>query len=128
MQQKENTDKSDDQAFFKELFFQGLDGVINEHRPVVSDRVANIARQTFHGFIKPLFHIHDHLFGVGAVSHDHDAAYGFAFAVKLRDATSHIGPKLDASDLPKQNGHAVWASAYCHFLQVLDGIDVAAHP
>src|SRR5258708_5184647 len=127
MHQEQNADDSDDDAFFNELFFKCSDGAIHERAPVISNGVAHIGWQPFHCFIQPLFDIDDDLLGVRAITHDHDPPGGLAIAVEFRYAAAHIGTELPVGALPQQNGHAVLTHAGRHFLQILDGIDIATH-
>ena len=41
----------------------------------------------------------DHIEGIQSVTHDHNAAYGLAFAVPLRDAFADVGAERDCAEI-----------------------------
>ncbi len=63
---------------------------------------------------------------IGAVAHNHDASYRFAFAIPLGDAAAHVGAELHIGHLAQQDGDAVRADTDGDLLQVVQALDVAA--
>src|SRR5581483_4367059 len=87
----------------------------------------DIRWQSFHRFIEPLLHVFDHLTRVRAVTHHHDSARRFAFAVQFRDTAPHVGTKLHVGHFPEQDRDAAFADADRNFFQVLNVLHITAH-
>ena len=128
MQQEEDANQGDYDAFLDELLFQGLHRAVDQRRPVVGDRVMDIRREPLHGLVQLRLHIANDLPGVGSVTDHDDAADGFPFAIELRDAPPHLGSELDVGDLAEKNRDAVGAAANRDLLQVVNALDVAFYP
>ena len=62
---------------------------------------------------------------IRAVAHDDDAADGFAPAIGLGNAASHIRTELDGGHIAQQNRHAFVAEADGNLFQVVEAGDVA---
>ena len=101
MHKKGEADQRHDEAFFEELFFQCLDGAINQRAAVIGDAGFHVPREAFHRLLQLLLHFHDDLPRIGAVAHHDHTAHGFAFAIQLRDAAPHVRAQFNVGDLPK---------------------------
>ena len=110
----------DDEAFLEQLFFERLDGAIDQRAAVVGDGVlSRPAAAPFIACVELLLHVENDLAGVGAVAHHDDAADGFALAVQLGDAAPHVGAEFHVGDLAEQNRHALVADAHGDFAQIV---------
>src|SRR6185369_6936248 len=127
MQEENDADERNNNAFLDQLLFKGFNGAIDQAGAVVSDGVFDIGGKSEHSGIEFLFDIENHLAGIGAVANDHDAADRFAFAVQLGDAAPHVRPELDVRDLAQENGHTLFADPHRDFAQVFEVLDVTAH-
>ncbi len=111
--------RRDHDAFLDELFFQRGYGAVNQCGAVIDDGGFHVRRQRLHRLGQLLFHVQDDLARIRAVTHDDDAADGFAVAVQIGDAAAFVGAELDVRHVTQQNRHAVLADTHGDFFQVI---------
>ena len=124
VQQKREAHQRDNETFFQQLFLERPDRAANQRAAVINHRVFHVRRQRLHRLVQPLFHVLNDPVGIRAVTHDDDAADGFAFAVQLGDAAPHVGAELHRRDVAQQNGHAVRATAHGDLPQIVQALHV----
>src|ERR1039457_503243 len=106
--------------------FQGINGPFDQVGAVVRDHDLHAGRQSFLQLLDLDLDPVDDLFGVFAVAHDHDAAYGLAFTVHLHQAAPDGATHLDRAEVLDIDRGTAHVGADHDVLQVLLGFDVTA--
>ena len=106
MQQKDDADQGDNDAFLGQRVFEGLDCAVNKIGPVIDRLDMNAFRQGRGDLGQLLLDAVDHMQRVLAVALQRDAAHRLALAVELGDAAALFGPELNARHLAQQHGRA----------------------
>ena len=123
--QEDDADQGDDEAFYQQLVTQIVDGPFDQARAVVGRDDLHALRQTRLERLQLLLDVPDHLQGVLAVPHDDDAADDLPLAVPFRQSPPKFRSCRDPGDLVKEDGRPESVYAQGHVLQVLHGLDVA---
>src|SRR6266571_4536067 len=125
MPEKNDTDQRDDDAFFDQLLAQRGDGALDQIAAIVSRHDAHAFRQRAFDLLDFLFYPVDHVEGVLAVAHDHDATDSFAASVQFSDTAPNVAAKMHGGDVLQINRRPV-LDLEDNVLDVLDFFNVAA--
>ncbi len=125
MHQESDDHQRHDDTFLDEGVSQRSDRTVDQHGAVIGDSVGDPLRQALHGRVEPLFHGFDDGPCIHAITHDHDAAHGFALAIEFGDAAAHVGAELHVGDFAEQDRRAARSGADRDFAQVVHRRDVA---
>ena len=109
VQQEDDADQGDDDAFLRQRALESVDRAVDQLRAVVNRIDGDAFRQAWRQFGEALFYVLDDREGVLAKALNRDASDHFALAVQFGDTAPLIGRKLDASDIAEQNRHATFA-------------------
>ena len=103
MQQEDDTDERDDEAFLEQRRLQRRDRALDQLRAVVDGHDLRTLRQRGRDLGELRFHAVDDGERVGPETLHDDAADGLALAVELGDAAALVGCKLDAGDVAQEH-------------------------
>ena len=124
MQQKNQDDEGDREAFLHQLMLQIVDGTFDEGRAVVDGDDLHAFRQTTLQAGKFRLHPSDHIQRILAISHDDDAGYRLAFTVELNDTTAQCRSFDDACKIAQLNRCAAFGFQH-NLFEIYTVIDIA---
>ena len=127
VQQEDDADEGDDDAFLDQRALQRVDGPQDQLRAVVDRLDAHVLGQARGDLGDLLLDVVDDLEGVFAVALDGDAADHLALAVQLGEAAPFVRPQLDAGDVAEQHRRQPLGFQH-HLLEVAGPAQVAAAP
>ena len=104
VQQKDDADQRDDDAFFGQRALEGLDRAMNEIGAVIDRFDADVLRQGRSDVGELLLDAVDHAQRVLPVALQRDPAHDFALAVELGDATALFGSELNRATSRSNTG------------------------
>ena len=127
MEQEQNVHDRDDDRLLDQRAPEGLDGPLDERRPVVERHDLHARRQALLERLDLLLDPVDHVNGADAVARDHDAPDRLLCALDECGRSERIA-ELHVGDLAHEDRHAV-LGADDHLLQVARALDEpeAAH-
>ena len=109
MQQEDEADQRDDQAFLDQRPFERVDGAVNQVGAIVDGFDGDALGQARRNLGKAVLDVADHGERVLAEALQHDAGDDLALAVHFRDAAPLVRRELDPGDVPEQDRHAALA-------------------
>ena len=108
MEQKDDDHQADDDGLFQQVALQRADRLVDQPGPVIACNHFDSRGQRGLDLSQFLLHTVDDIQCVHSIAHHHDAAHCFSLTVPLGDTLANIGTEADRSDIPNQNGHAVF--------------------
>jgi hypothetical protein len=106
VKEEHEADEGDDDALFDQRSFEGLDGAIDQIRPVINRLNRNALRQARRDFRKAVLHVSDDRKCILPEALNRNPRNDLAFSVKFGDAAPLIGRELDAGDVSEQHRDA----------------------
>ena len=125
VKEKHDADERDDGALLDQRPLQGLDGAVDQIRPVIYCLNRYALRQARCDFREAILHICDDRKRVLAKALNRNPRNDLAFPVKLGDAAPFVRCELDPGHVSQQYGHAA-VVLDDDLLQVGNVLDIAA--
>ena len=125
MQQEDDADQRDDQAFLGQRPLEGIDGAVDQFRTVIDRLDAHPLGQPGADFGDLGLEVVDHLQRILTVARHGDAGHHLALAVQLGQTAPLIGHQLDAADVGDAHRRAVLRLQH-QILDVLPATQIAA--
>src|SRR5207245_1591878 len=125
VEEKENTNQTDDDRFFDKFVFQCLDGFEDQLRAVVHRNELYAWRQRRSDRLDLFLHALDDGQGILAETDHDDPANNITFAVQICETASDVRTELYVGDIAKVYGSSIAVRSNGDLFDVLNVLDVA---
>src|SRR5665213_2713644 len=123
--EKNYADQRHDDAFFDQFFAQRGDGIFDQGAAVVSRNNFHARRQRGFYLLEFLFDAINHRQRIFAVTHDHDAADHFTFAVQFSHSPPQVRAEVNRADILDIHRRAI-DDLERDVFQISEALDVTA--
>ena len=107
MEEEDQNDESNREAFLDQLVFQIIDRTLDERRAVIHSDNLDAFWQPALETMKFLLHTFDHRQRILAIAHHHDAGHSFAFAIEFDNAAPEGRAFDNPGDMAQLDGGAI---------------------